>query len=95
MLNTCTQNDHFPLPFITPLLEKVGGHARYTFIDGYAGNNQNSIALQDVHKTAFTTPLWIFIWVVMAFGLYNTPATFQKLVMYIFTDLLFKSMTVF
>ena len=25
-LNDCTQNDHFPLPFITLLLEEVGGH---------------------------------------------------------------------
>lgn len=38
-LNACTQKDHFPLPFITLLLEEVGGHARYTFMDGYAGYN--------------------------------------------------------
>ena len=35
------------------------------------------------------------MWVVMPFRLCNAPATFQQLVMYIFTDLLFKSMTVF
>jgi hypothetical protein len=35
-LSVCTQNDHFPLPFITFLFEEVGGHARYTFVDGYA-----------------------------------------------------------
>ena len=55
-LNACTQKDHFPLPFITLLLEEVGGHARYTSMDGYAGYNQIAIALCDVHKTAFTTP---------------------------------------
>lgn len=38
-LNVCTQNNHFPLSFITPLLEEVGGHARYTFMDGYIGYN--------------------------------------------------------
>lgn len=36
-LNACTQNNYFPLAFITLLLEDVGGHVRYTFMDGYAG----------------------------------------------------------
>ena len=44
-LNARTQKDHFPLPFMTLILEEVGGHARYTFIDGYAGYNQIAIAL--------------------------------------------------
>ena len=64
-------------------------------MDGYAGYNQVAIALADLHKTAFTTPWRTFIWVVMSFGLCNAPATFQRLVMYIFSDLLFKSMTVY
>jgi hypothetical protein len=92
------RKDHFPLPFITLLLDEVGGHARYTFIDGYAVTTKSPlifISLQDIHKMPFTTPWKTFVWVVMPFGLYNVPATFQNLVMYIFTDLLFKFMTVF
>ena len=94
-LNACTQKDHFPLPFITLLLEEVGGHVRYTFMDGYAGYNQIFIALQDIHKTAFTILWGTFVWVVMPFGLCNASATYQRLVMCIFPDLLYKSMTVF
>ena len=92
-LNDCTQKDHFPLLLF--LLEEVGGHARYTFMDGYVGYNQILIALRDLHKTAFTTPWGIFIWWMMPFGLCNAPATFQRLAMYIFSDLLYKSMTVY
>ena len=94
-LNAWIKKYHFLLPFITLLLEEVGGHARYTFINRYAGYNQIFIVLQDIHKTAFTTPWGTFLWVVIPFGLYNASATFQRLVVYIFTDLFFKSMIVF
>ena len=33
-LNVCTQMGHFPLHFITLLLEESGNYARYTFMDG-------------------------------------------------------------
>ena len=36
-LNSCTQKNHFLLSFITLLLEEVGDHERYTFMNGYAG----------------------------------------------------------
>ena len=43
----------------------MGGHTRYTFMDGYAGYNQIFVALQDIHKMALTTPWGTFVWVLM------------------------------
>ena len=34
-LNEVTRKDHFPLPFIDQLLERVSGHPFYCFLDGY------------------------------------------------------------
>ena len=94
-LNKNTQKDHFPLPFINSILDEVAGHEMYTFMDGYSGYNQVSIAPKDRHKTAFTTPWGTFIFLVMPFGLCNAPSAFQRAMTYAFSDLLHKTMTVF
>lgn len=77
------------------MLKEVGGCVYYTFMDRYAGYNHISIALGDLHKTAFTTLWRTFIWLVMPFGLCNALATFQILVMFLFCELLYKLMTTF
>ena len=43
-LNAVTRKDHFPLPFIDQMLERLAGHAYYCFLDGYSGYNQIPIA---------------------------------------------------
>ncbi|CAN6718919.1 unnamed protein product [Malus baccata var. baccata] len=35
-LNTTTRKDHFPLPFIDQMLERLAGYAFYCFLDGYS-----------------------------------------------------------
>ena len=73
-LNKCIHKDHFPLLFINTILDKVTSHKMYTFIDGYSDYNQISIAPQNHHKTMFTTPWRIFIYLVMPFGVCNSAA---------------------
>ena len=46
-LNAGTRKDHFPLPFVDKMLERVAGHEFYCFLDGYSGHNQIEIALED------------------------------------------------
>ena len=38
-LNTVTRNDHYPLPFIDQMLDRLAGHPHYCFLDGYSGYN--------------------------------------------------------
>jgi hypothetical protein len=36
-LNATTRKDHFPLPFIDQMVERLAGHEYYCFLDGYSG----------------------------------------------------------
>ncbi|RDX84242.1 Retrovirus-related Pol polyprotein, partial [Mucuna pruriens] len=36
-LNQVTRKDHFPLPFIDQVLEKLAGKSHYCFLDGFSG----------------------------------------------------------
>ena len=38
-LNTVTRNDHYPLPFIDQMLDRLACHPHYCFLDGYSGYN--------------------------------------------------------
>lgn len=59
-LNSATQKDHFSLPFIDQMLEKVAGHSFYYFLDGDSGYNQIPIAPEDQEKIIFTCPSGTF-----------------------------------
>jgi hypothetical protein len=86
-LNLMTRKDHFPLPFMDQILERVAGHEFYCFLDGYPGYNQIEIALEDQKKTTFTCPFGTFAYRRMPFGLCNAPATFQRCMLSIFSDM--------
>ena len=43
-LNTATRKDHFFLPFIDQMLDRLAGHPHFCFLDGYSGYNQIAIA---------------------------------------------------
>ena len=46
-LNTATKKDHFPLPFIDQMLDRLAGHPHFYFLDGYSGYNQIAITPED------------------------------------------------
>ena len=94
-LNEVTRKDHFPLPFLDQLLERISGQPFYYFLDGYSGYFQIEIAAKDQEKTTFTCPFSTYAYRRMPFGLCNAPATFQRCMLSIFSDLVERIMEVY
>jgi len=57
-------------------------------LDGFSRYNHIQITLEDQEKTTFTCPWGTFTFRVLPFGLRNAPATFQRAVLGIFSDLI-------
>ena len=85
--NEVTRKDHFPLPFIYQIHERVSGHPFYYFLDGYSEYLQIKIAPEDQEKTTFTCPFGTYAYRRMPFCLCNAPATFQRCMLSIFSDM--------
>nr|GFA36689.1 DNA-directed DNA polymerase [Tanacetum cinerariifolium] len=94
-LNEATCKDHFPLPFIDQMLERLAGNELYCFLDGFSGYFQIPIDPRDQEKTTFTYPYGTFAYRRMPFGLCNAPGTFQRCMLAIFHDMVEKKMEVF
>nr|GEY36446.1 reverse transcriptase domain-containing protein [Tanacetum cinerariifolium] len=75
-LNEATRKDHFPLPFMDQMLERLAGNEYYCFLDGFSGYFQIPIDPKDQEKTTFTCPYGTFAYKRMPFGLCNAPGTF-------------------
>ena len=77
------------------MLDRLAGHPHFCFLDGYSGYNQIAIAPEDQEKTTFTCPYGTLAFRRMPFGLCNAPATFQRCMMSIFSDLVEEVMEIF
>jgi hypothetical protein len=55
-----THKDHYPLPFIDQMLEKLSKHSHFCYLDGYSGFSQILVHRDDQEKTTFTCPFGTF-----------------------------------
>ncbi|GJZ13808.1 reverse transcriptase domain-containing protein [Tanacetum coccineum] len=91
-LNDATRKDHFPLPFMDQMLERLAGNEFYCFLDGFSEYFQIPIDPQDQDNTTFTCPYGTFAYRRMPFGLCNAPGTLQRCMMAIFHDMIEETM---
>ena len=73
------------------MIEATTGYEAMSFMDGSSGCNQICIALKNEELTTFHTPRGIYYYKVMAFGLKNAGATYQRAMQNIFDGLLHKN----
>ncbi|KAG5733974.1 hypothetical protein E4T56_gene7440 [Termitomyces sp. T112] len=76
-LNKVTKKNWYPLPLIRDLVDHLHSAKIYTKIDLHSGYNNVQIALGHEWKTTFCTHYGLFEYLVMPFGMTNSPATFQ------------------
>nr|GFA15003.1 reverse transcriptase domain-containing protein [Tanacetum cinerariifolium] len=64
-LNEATRKDHFPLPFMDQILERLARNEYYCFLDGFSGYFQIPIDLKDQEKITFTCLYGMFTYLFM------------------------------
>uniref|UniRef100_A0A2N9GFJ3 Reverse transcriptase domain-containing protein n=1 Tax=Fagus sylvatica TaxID=28930 RepID=A0A2N9GFJ3_FAGSY len=94
-LNQACPKDPFPLPKIDQLVDATPGHDRMSFLDAFQGYHQIALSTEDHEKTAFITPLGVYCYKVMPFGLKNAGATYQRMVTKMFKDQIGRTMEIY
>ena len=85
-LNRACPKDPFPMPKIDQLVDATYGHLRMSFLDAFQGYHQIVLVGEDQEKTAFISPEANYHYTAMPFGLKNTGATYQWMMMRMFRD---------
>ena len=60
-LNKATRKDHYPLPIIDQMLERLSRNTHFCYLDGYSGFSQIHVNTADQEKTNFTCPYGMLI----------------------------------
>ena len=85
-LNTACPKDKFPLPIKDVIIDNTCDFERMSFMDGFSGYNQIKKYPEDEKHTTVRTPLGVYCYTVMPFGLKNIGVTYQRAMNAIFHE---------
>lgn len=90
-----TIKDAYPLPRIAEVLDCLGGAQYYSVMDLSAAFWSVPVTEEDRYKLAFTTKYGLWEWCSMPFELTNAPATQQRFMDSVLTELLWNTCVVY
>ena len=88
-LNTVTNEDKYPIPFLHDATNFLRGTTIYSKIDLVKSYYQIPVVDKDIPKTAVITPFGLYEWLRCPFGLKNAAQAFQRLMHQVLGDLPF------
>ena len=77
------------------LVDNTAQHKVFSFMDGFSGYSQIKMAPEDMEKTTFITQWGTFCYKVMSFGLKNAGATYQRVMVALFHDMIHHEIEVY
>ena len=77
-INSITIHDSYPMPLISDVLTRLSHSTIYSKLDLAKAYHQIPVQEEDIPKTAVITPVGLFEYLRMPFGLRNASQTFQR-----------------
>ena len=94
-LDDACLHDPFSKPFTDEVLESIEGQEIYSFTDGFYGYHQVRITKEDRQKMTFVIEWGCYQYIVIPFGIKNSPVIFSRIVVTAFKYFIHKFLEVY